>query len=192
MVAVVRCTILALALPACSLFNGGGSTTDGGGTYGYGRPTLQVTIGGATYGPSVLDSSSYVDVVDEGVTGQLTHSSVTLFLSSAATGASCSLRGERFGVNVQPIIANVYTLVAPTGAQTQDGTVGPGSGESMVVPDGSFSCAGSDCDGGALVFTVLQRDHAEGYLNATLNDSLGRGSTSGTCSFWAPVRTYTR
>ena len=190
---VVRgATCFLLSLGGCSLFNGGGGSTDGGGTYGYGAPTLQVTIGSAKYGPSVLDSGSFVDIIDEGATGALTRSSVDLVLSSAATGASCQLRGERFGSNVQPIIANVYALTAPTGVQTQDGTVSPGAGEQMVVPDGNFACSGTDCDGGALVFTVLARDHVEGYLTTTLNDSLGRGATSGTCSFWAPVRTYQR
>jgi hypothetical protein len=190
--AAVRIALPLLLLAGC--FQTGPSGYDGGGSIGFGTPTLQLTVAGVRLGPSAPDPGSGVDVVDEvnPLTGRVTRSMITISASSAAAKASCQLYGERFGDGVLPFFATQYLIEAPTGLATRDGTASPGAGELVTGGTSSFRCTGSGCNGGVLAFTHLSSHHVEGYLSGTFVADTGAGSTNAVCAFWLPTRTFRR
>jgi hypothetical protein len=172
----------------------GGTPSDGGGAYGYGKPALQVTVGGMHFGPAIPDTGSGVDLttVRDQNTGTASQTDLRITASSAATGASCALAFERFGDGVAPFHAGAGYQVSSEGTfgATPDGTVAVPGGLSVSVPGGTFQCSGTTCDGSVLLMTVLAADHVEGTWTGTLDDTAGRGSTSVVCSFYLPTRTF--
>jgi hypothetical protein len=177
-----------LLLAGCS---GTGTTGDGGYNYGFGTPTLQLTINGVRFGPSVPDAASGGELVTtRDASGQVVDSTFRLSVSSAATGAACNIAVQRFGSGVGPIIALPYQFATPRNARTDDGTVAAIGGESVSVPQGTWQCTGSSCDGSVLSFTVLAADHVEGLLTGTFQHTGGMGEASVVCSFYVPMRTY--
>jgi hypothetical protein len=169
-------------------------TPDGGGSYGYGKPTLALTIGGMHFGPAAPDQGSGADLttVRDQVSGQASQTDLRITASSAATGASCALSFERFGPDVAPFHAGAGYQVSSEGTftGTADGTVGVPSGLAVSVPGGTLQCSGSSCDGSVLLMTVLAADHIEGTWSGTLDDVGGQGSTDVVCSFYLPMRTF--
>jgi hypothetical protein len=158
------------------------SNTDAG-TFGFGAPTLQITVGQAQFGPSAPDSGSYVDVVRDASIGR---AYTQIVASSAASGAGCNLYFERDGAGVQAIGVGQYALsTTPTST-----TISPGAGEGVTVPGYSFHCYGTDCNGAYFTLSALDATHAEGYFTGNVTDDGGQGTTSTVIDFYLPVRTY--
>jgi hypothetical protein len=186
--------LVAGLVPGCSFFNPSSSDggASGGGAYGYGKPTLQLTIDGVQFGPSVPDVGSGGDVSRtlDPTTGSVTDTVLRLTMSSAATGAACNFSLERFGQGLPPWRAAGYSIAAGGVGATADGQASPIAGESVSVPQGSWSCSGSTCEGAVLVLSYLAADHVEGYLSGTFDSATGSGASSVVCSFYLPMRSY--
>jgi hypothetical protein len=177
----------------CSLFDngsGGGNGGGGGGAVGFGRPTLELTISGMHFGPSSPDPGSGVDLAtSRDITGAVTSTTLTISASSASTGASCGFGFQRYGDSIAPFQGpGTYQLEAETA--TGSGMVAPLASETVTVPQGSFVCSGSTCDGAVLVLTVLASDHVEGSLSGTFADTGGAGAADVVCSFYLPTRSF--
>ncbi len=181
-----------LALAGCFPPGYGNPPTDGG-TFGFGKPTLQLTVGSARFGPAAPDSGSGVDLIDEvSPAGRTVRSLLTISASSTAAGGACQIQAERFGDGITGFFATTYLIKTASGATTADGTASPGAGELVSITGNSFRCVGNGCDGAVLSLAVLTADHAEGYLSGTFDADSGGGSTGVVCSFYVPTRTFRR
>lgn len=186
--------IFVMTLGGCGgLF--GDDNADGGSTmttpmYGYGKPTLEVTINGVHFGPAAPNSDGVATLVNQrDAMGRVVQSTFSVVASSSVSGASCQLGVTRFGPNgVQPISAAPYQLVASDATTTPDGTVLPQSGGRVAVTQGSWSCAGATCNGGVLALSHLDADYAEGYLGVAMPNDAGMGVAQVVCSFYLPTR----
>jgi hypothetical protein len=182
-------TVVWIAIFCGGCFPAGSADTDGGtGGVGFTGPTLELTVSGVHFGPSVPDPGAFVDLVtvrDGG--GKPTQSSFRLSASIGTAG--CSLAFDTFG-GASAIGAFQYTVEAEQGGTTLDGTVYPTTAESVLTPDGNASCTGSDCDGAAFVLTSIDASHATGYFSGTVASDSGLGSADVVCSFWLTTRTY--
>src|SRR5436305_1118358 len=81
-------------------------------TYGYGSPTLELTVNGIHLGPSAADAASGASFVTQRdqTTGTPQQSTLSISVSSAATGASCSLDFVRYGDDVAPFHTGGYQV----------------------------------------------------------------------------------
>jgi hypothetical protein len=170
------------------------STTSGAidsGVYGFSSPTLELTVNGVHFGPSVADVGSAADLVTvyDQTTTRAQQATLQIVVSSAATGASCSMGFARYGDGVAPFHVGGYQISsADVFGTTADGTASPISSESINVPQGAASCAGSDCDGAVLYLNDLAMDHVQGSLSATMQNA--GVASSVVCTFYVPTRTY--
>jgi hypothetical protein len=165
----------------------GGS--DGGTSFGFTAPTLEVTISGVHFGPTAPDPGAFVDLVttrDGG--GKPT--SASFRLSATIGQAGCALAFDRFGDNAT-IGVGQYTVQSMQGASTLDGTVYPTAGERIATPEGGAGCTGSSCDGAAFVLSAIDAQHATGYFMGTVDADSGAGQADVVCTFWLTTRTYT-
>lgn len=187
---------ISLALAGCSLFgtgSDGGTTSNGNGRVGFGAPTLQLTVGGVRFGPAAPDQSSSGSLTTTRDTaGQVSDSSFRLGISSAAIGAGCQLALDRFGTSIAPFTAGSYTLADPGQTGTADGTASPIGSITVSAPQGTWQCAGSACNGGALVLSVLAADHVEGYLSVALSDTSGDAPVDVICAFYVPMSSFSQ
>lgn len=189
----MRCPLAALLfLSGCSVFDGGSSSSPSSGPnqYGYGAPTLELTINGIHFGPATPDSSSTVDVATsrDATRGQVDRASLSLHASSAAMGARCDFDLEKFGNGTTPLVVGTLQLAVATGTKTPDGTISPVGSPSVAVPQGSWSCG--SCTGGLLVLSALDNSHVEGYLSGSFDSSAGAGQAPVICSFYLPMHSY--
>jgi hypothetical protein len=183
--------VLAVGLGGCGFFKTQ-PPVDGGGPVGFLEPTLLLTINGVQF-RSVPDSGSGADIAStqNPTTGLLLDTTLTIQASSSSTGAFCQFSLQRFGNGLVPWRAGVsYALKANTAGATSDGTASPIAGETVGVPQGTWSCTGSGCDGAVLVLSYLAADHIEGFLTGTFASSSGAGDASVVCSFYLPMRSY--
>ena len=171
------------------------TTTDGGavdsGVYGFGSPTLELTVNGVHLGPSAADASSGASLLTtrDQTTGRAQQSNLSIAVSSAATGASCQLDFVRSGDDVTPFHTGGYQVSsASVFGATPDGIAQPVSGLSVGTPQGAASCAGSDCDGAVLYLNDLAMDHVQGSLSGTMQNAGVAASVI--CSFYVPTRSY--
>jgi hypothetical protein len=161
------------------------------GVYGFSSPTLELTVNGVHFGPSVADVGSVADFVTtyDQTTARAQQSTLQIVVSSAATGASCAFGFARYGDGVAPFHVGGYQISSgDVFGTTPDGTAMPISSESVDVPQGAASCAGSDCDGAVLYLNDLQQDHVQGSLSATMQNAGVAASV--VCTFFVPTRTY--
>lgn len=190
-----RLAVLALLLAACDFFpnqGDGGATSDGGGQFGYGKPTLEVTIAGVHFGPSAPDPGSRADYVNtrDSFTGRVTGSTFQAQASSSASGASCAVAVRRAGDGVDPIRVGAYQVIAASFGNTPDGAVSVVGNQGVAVPQGTWVCSGSGCGGGVFSLIALDAKHAEGFFSGTLASTAGGGITSVVCSFYLPIGTF--
>ncbi len=187
--------VLCLVCAGCGAFGdyGDASTaTDGGSTTGYGRPTLQVTVNGATTGLLNPDPGSVADIVDIGESGRLTQSNVSIVVSSAQAGVSCQLSFQRYGENVPPIgVGNHQVVATPLGASGIS-TVSPQGSLTVIGAGTSWSCAGGSCDGTILSLQTATADHVEGFYNGRLLRADGASIDEVVCSFYVPTNLFQR
>jgi hypothetical protein len=187
---VIAMWVLVAAVHAgCSSF---GQPVDGGtGSYGFGRPTLEVTIGGAQFGPEAPAAGSGIYLTSSrDPAGQEIDATVRIS-AQTASGVSCQMAFQRFGQSLAPFHAGAaYQISGDATGDTPDGVVVPQGNQLMNTPQGSVQCAGSTCDGGALLLTVLQADHIEGTVTGTFQDPGGAGSAASTCSFYLPTLAF--
>lgn len=169
-----------------------GEVTTDGGVYGFGQPTLLLTVNGVRFGPSAPDRGAFADLVTmRDGSGRITDSQFRAGASSQASGAACNIAVNRFGLGATPIVALVpYQLMSPGPSGTADGTVAPIIGESVSIPQGVWQCTGSTCDGVILSLSFASADHVEGILSGTLVHAGGMGAANVTCSFYLPTRSY--
>ena len=188
--------LFSVTLAGCSLFgtgSDGGATNPPSGQVGFGAPTLELTISGVRFGPAAPDAASAASLsTTHDASGQISGATFQLGISSSALGASCQLSIERFGTAIAGFNTGAYTLADPGPSGTADGTASPIGNITVTVPQGTFQCSGSDCDGMALVFSTLAADHVEGYASGTLQDSGGNGQAEVVCSFYAPMSSFTQ
>jgi hypothetical protein len=182
-----------LGLGGCGLFNQPGP--DGGThpmNYGFGKPTLEVTVGGVHFGPATPDSGSAASLVDkrDNATGRVISSSFQATASLSGAGAACRLGLQREGDGVTPIGVASYLLAASSGGPTPDGAVEPIAGEAASSPQGSFACNGTTCNGAGFVLTAVDASHAEGWLSGTFEDVSGGAPVDVACAFWLPMSGY--
>jgi len=186
--------VLVGLVPGCGLFNQSGSDggASGGGAVGFGAPTLELTIDGTQFGPSIPDVGSGADITStvDPTTGSVSDTVLRIATSSAATGAACNFSLERFGEGLPPWRAAGYSIAAGGFGATADGQAAPVAGEAVSVPQGSWSCSGSTCEGAVLVLSYLAADHIEGYLSGNFDSATGAGASSVVCAFYLPVHTY--
>lgn len=187
--------VLVLLLGGCEYFNQPVPGSDGGSqSYGYGKPTLALTVNGVHFGPATPDSSSTASLVDSrDSVGRVTLSSFRVQASAGSVGAACSLNVQRsggsFGNEVEPIGVGSYLLSSGSGAEAF-GTLQPIEGEVVSTPEGTWSCSGAACNNAGFVLTHLDADHAEGYLSGTFASSVGGPPAQVVCSFYLPLSTY--
>lgn len=168
----------------------GGARGDAG--YGYGRPTLELTINGVHFGPSAPDSSSgasYV-VTRDSRTGRVTGSTFRVVASSSATGATCELTAQRTGDGIAPIGVGSYSVASSSLGPTRDGTVAPIAGEAVAVPQGAWQCTGSRCDGAVFSLIGLDARHAEGFFAGVMQNTRGAPDAQVVCSFHVPMAAF--
>ena len=190
----LRAAALLVLTSGCGFFD----TTprfDGGSTdtaFGFGKPTLQVMVGGQRFGPAAPDNGSsaqFANMRDNA--GRVVQSRFTVLGSVGGGAATCALAFERDGQDgIAPIAARSYLISGGNTAVTPDGTVAPTAGQAVAVPQAVLQCSGTQCAGGAFVLTALDATHAEGYASGTWADSQGRGFAGFTCSFWLPMSLY--
>lgn len=186
---------LVLLLGGCEYFNQPVPESDGGSQgYGYGKPTLAVTVNGVHFGPATPDPSSAASLVDSrDSVGRVTSSSFRVQASAGSVGAACSLNVQRsggsFGGEVDPIGVGSFLLSSASGAEGF-GTLKPIEGEVVSTPQGTWSCTGAACNNAGFVLTHLDADHAEGYLSGTFASSVGGPPAQVVCSFYLPLSTY--
>jgi hypothetical protein len=167
------------------------SNTADAGTYGFTGPTLELTVNGTHFGPSIADPGSAADFVTQRdqTTGTPQQSTLQIAVSSASTGASCSLGFTRTGDDVAPFHTGGYQVSsANVFGPTPDGTAQPISGLAIGTSQGAASCAGSDCDGAVLYLIDLASDHVQGSLSGTMQNAGVAASV--VCTFYVPTRTY--
>lgn len=189
---MMRCR---LALPClltclgCGFFDNW-PTSDGGsaGGQGYGKPTLEVTVGGVHFGPATPGGGSAASLVNtrDEQTGRIVDSVFRVAASAPSVGATCSLNAQRFGDGVAPIRQGSFQFMDNGGRQ--DGTIVPVEGESVVIPEGSWMCTGAEC--GSLVLLTLDETHVEGYLSGAFQRASDGSWASVVCSFYLPWGTY--
>lgn len=185
----MRLLLGALLLAGCNFGSTGGA--DGGGGYGFGQPALQVTINGVQFGPAAPDATSYAELVTQrDGAGRVLQSTFTVAASASAVGAACNLVVQRFGSGATAIAALPYQLQVAGTNGTPDGTVAPIAGERVSVPQGTWQCTGSSCNGGTFNLSVLDASHAEGFLSGVFAHTGGVNDANVVCSFWLPMRTY--
>lgn len=168
---------------------GDSSGSDGGSSGAFSAPTLELTVSGVHFGPTVPDPGAFVDLVtarDGG--GKPTMSSFSL--SASIGNAGCALSFDTFG-GANPIGVGQYTVQSMQGGTTLDGTVYPTTGERVATPEGGAGCSGSGCDGAAFVLSAIDATHASGYFQGTVSADSGAGDADVVCSFWLTTRTYT-
>jgi hypothetical protein len=169
----------------------GGSVASNDQTSGYGGPTVEITVGGVHFGPSLPgagSSVSYSDTRDS--EGNVVESSLRIDALTADGAARCGIALHRYGRSISPILASGYQVAAGTTDQTPDGTVDPAGTELVSTTAGSWQCGGSDCDGAFLSLRYLAGDHAEGFFTATLQSTSGDVPVDTTCSFYLPLSVY--
>jgi hypothetical protein len=187
--------MVVLLAAGCSLLNqptpdGGGG--GGGGTFGYGTPTLALTINGVHFGPDVPLAGSGVDLTTtrDSLTDHISDTKLIIGAQTAA-GAACQLAFDRFGDDVSPFHANAGYMITGMGVTaTPDGAVTPLGAQTVSVPQGAWSCGGSDCEGSVLLLTVIAADHFEGTVSGNFPNTGGAGDASVVCSFYLPTRSY--
>jgi hypothetical protein len=181
---------LALLLLIAGCFPAGSSSSDGGRTYGFGAPTLQVTINGLHFGPVAPDASAgaALSTTRDTTFGRVVDTTLTVNASAAATGASCVISARRFGDGVAPFAVGAYQLKGPTSGSTPDGTASPEGAELVTIPQGTWSC--STCDAVMLGITAIDANHLEGYLLGTLDNGQSGTNADASCSFYLPMRSY--
>jgi hypothetical protein len=186
---IVYTTALGLGLGAGGCFPPGATDdADGGSSGAFSAPTLEVTVSGVHFGPTVPDPGAFADLVvtrDGG--GKPTSSSFRM--SGTIGSAGCMLAFDRYGGGV-PLAVGQYTVQSMQGASTLDGTVYPTTGERILTPEGGAQCAGSSCDGAAFVLSAVDATHASGYFQGTVDADSGAGQASVVCTFWLPMRMY--
>jgi hypothetical protein len=194
-------SLLVAVLGGCNLFDptgtpqggGGGATGASGGATGFGRATVEVTVGGVHYGPSAPAAGGSASLVDSrDANGEVT---LSTFRASAATSdgaAGCTVAVQRSGQGVTPIGAGAGYILQSSGeaGATPDGAVEPVEGESATAPSGAFTCSGAACNGVGLSLSYLGADHVEGWLSGTLPSTSGAGAADVVCSFWLPLGAY--
>jgi len=183
--------VAGLLLSGCWPMQPAGSGSADAGTYGFTGPTLELTVNGVHFGPSVADSGSAADLVTQydQTTGAPQQSTLQISVSSAATGASCALGFVRNGDDVAPFHTGGYQVSSQAVfGPTPDGEAQPISGESIGTPQGAASCAGTDCDGAVLYLIDLASDHVQGSLSGTMQNA--GVSASVVCTFYVPTRTF--
>jgi hypothetical protein len=178
--------------PACLL--PGASSGDGGApqSYGFGKPTLELTVNGAHFGPAAPDPGSAASLVNmrDAATGRVTESSFRMSASIGSLGAACSVAVQRTGDGVDPIAALNYLLASGTTGPTPDGNVAPIEGENASVPQGAWQCSGAACNGAGFVLSHVAADHVEGWLSAGEQSISGGAPAQIVCSFYLPWSTY--
>lgn len=187
----MRVVVLAgLLLAGCWPTQPAGNTADAG-AYGFSGPTLELTVNGVHFGPSAADPGSAADLLTERdqTTGAPQQSTLQIAVSSAATGASCSLAFTRTGNDVAPFHTGGYQVSsASVFGPTPDGIAQPISGLSIGTPQGAASCAGSDCDGAVLDLIDLAPSHVQGSLSGTMQNAGVAASV--VCTFYIATRSY--
>lgn len=185
----------ALALGGCEYFNQPVPGNDGGArSYGYGEPTLEVTVNGLHFGPAAPDPTAAASLIDSlDSVGRVTLSSFRVQASASSAGTACGLSlqrsGSSFGGAVQPIGVGSYLLSSGGGAGAS-GTLQPIEGEVVSTPQGTWSCSGAACNNSGFVLTHLDADHAEGYLSGTFASATGGSIVQVVCSFYLPLSVY--
>ena len=170
--------------------DGGGG--DAGTQYGFGKPTLEVTISGVHFGPSAPDPGSRADLVTnrDSFTGRASDTTLRVSASSSASGASCAIAVHRAGDDVAPLGPGGYQVVGGSLGATPDGAVAVVGGAAVAVPQGTWQCSGTQCGGGVLVITALDAAHAEGYLADTFASAADGSYARVVCSFYVPTGTF--
>lgn len=168
--------------------DGGAASTDL--AYGYGKPTLQITVSGVHFGPAAPDSGTSAQYANQrDGSGRIITSRFTLL--GSVSGATCAIAFERVGAGgITPIGASSYFIGSGASPTTPDGTVAPTQTQAVVVPGYALGCAGNGCSGGAFVLSALDDKHVEGYVSGTWADTQGRGSANVACSFYLPLAVY--
>ncbi len=177
-----------VALAGCGglddLFGGSNSGLDGG-MVSFGRPTLEVTINGVHAGPADPDataSSYFRDTQDS--FGNFLSSVFGVTASASSVGAACNFELQRFGAQIAPIGTGMFMVESTSSSETGD-ALSPGSGISVSSPQGTYTCAGSDCNNSVLNLSALASDHSEGYWigNSPAGDTI-------TCTFYLAMSAY--
>jgi hypothetical protein len=185
--------MILLLLSGCSFLDGGSSTNSSGGQnqYGFGVPTLELTINGVHFGPAAPDTVSTLEITEtrDALTGRVDSASFHLHASSAKTGARCDFDLQKFGDGTAPITTGTLQLVVANGPNTADGSISPAGAPSVTVPQGSWSCG--SCTGAIFALSALDSQHAEGYLSGSFDSTAGAGSASVVCSFYLPIHSGT-
>ena len=179
--------LLCLDLAACDFSQPGSTPANTNRQYGFGKPTLQVTVNGVHFGPAAPDSGSSASLVNvkDPSTGRIQQSIFRVSASAASVGALCILDAARAGDGVATIGAGPGYIFSLSGS---DGTVAPIEGEAVQIPQGTLQCAGSGCNGAGLQLTALDAQHAEGFFSGILVANGGTGDT--VCSFYLPMSQY--
>ncbi len=164
------------------------------GSFGFGSPTLEITVGGVHVGTAAPDASSIASLIDQRDSGTnaLISSTLTLDGTVASHGASCSMAVHRIGGStapLKPIGLGSYQIAEDPTGQTADLAVDLVSPPTVTTSTGTLSCAGSACDGFALSLSVLDSTVTEGYFMGTLVDGLGSPSDV-VCAFYLPTTNY--
>jgi hypothetical protein len=182
----MRWAAILLVLGGCG---GARPGSDDGGAVDFGKPTLEVTIGGVHAGPAAPDASSgaRLRTVRDSL-GRATQSTLTIAASSTAAGASCAIAVGRYGMDVLPVSVGAWELKSQTLSGSADGTVAPIGAPTASSALGSFACSGNACDGAVLQIVWLDANHIEGFFLGALGN--GAGVTEVVCSFYLPTLEY--
>jgi hypothetical protein len=182
--------LLAAGAPGCFLpqssgSDGGAAGADGG--YGpFTSPTLEVTVSGVHFGPSVpAGTASIVNTRDQ--FGAVTAGSFRL--DANIGNAGCTLAFDRFGPSAA-IGVGQYTVSSKVGSSTPSGIVYPTTGEIVATPEGNARCSGSDCDYSAFVINAIGTNYVAGYWMGTVNADSGAGVASVVCNFYVTLAQY--
>ncbi len=170
----------------------GGGGVPSGGANGYGKPTLEVTVGGVHFGPAAPDGASAAQLTTsyDQYSNQAVDTRLIVNVSATSVGAACSLGIFRQGEDVAPFTTAGYRFSADSSGPTPDGMAVPISGEGVSVPQGGWSCSGDGCNGGALVITGLDEAHIEGYVGGTFVSNVGGPYEDVVCAFYLPWAVY--
>ncbi len=179
--------VVLLALAGC-----GGLGPPGG--FGFGGPTVEITVGGVRVGPATPDSGSGAQLVNtyDSRSNARVGSRLTLQGSVASLGAACAMTVQRIGGASAPLTGislGSYQVADDSTGQTADEAVDLVSGPTVTTRSGSFGCAGSECDGFALSLSILDSTLAEGYMSGTLHDGSGT-PVAVVCSFYLLMTQY--
>jgi hypothetical protein len=189
---VLLLPVLAALVAGCNFPFGtdGGTSSGPPPANGFGKPTVEVTIDSAHFGPATPDPGAVASLVDSlDSSGRVITS--TFRVAASTGGAACSIAVQRFGNDgVAPIGALPYLIGAPGDTGTADGMVAPVEGEAVSAPQGSFNCTGNACNGVGFDIRYLAADHVEGWLSGTFASNDGSSASQITCSFWLPFTSY--